>query len=47
MGPDGRVLGAMAFDANGQVATVTRHPWLQTLANEWIAEDGPRMSVTD
>jgi hypothetical protein len=47
MGPNSRLPDAMAFDANGQAATVTKHPWLQTLANQWTADGGQRMSLTD
>jgi hypothetical protein len=33
----GRALDALAFDSEGNAATVAEHPWLVTLANEWSA----------
>jgi hypothetical protein len=45
MSSNGRVLEAMEFDADGQASAVTRHPWLETLANDRKADEGPRMSV--
>jgi hypothetical protein len=47
MGLNGRAFDAMAYDANGQASMMTKHPWLQTLANEWKADEGPRMSLAD
>jgi len=41
-GPDGAIVDALACDDLGNAATASGHDWLESLASQWVAYEGPR-----